>query len=102
MICLNFHVTRPLKVDRTVHSGDRFLVAKFLQPRRWDAVVFQYPENPQSLYVMRLVGLPGETIHIEDGAVWADGKRLTPPDSLRGVRYESKFPETYIELWGTK
>jgi signal peptidase I len=102
MICQNFHVTPTSGKDFRVFSGDHFLVAKFLAPRRWDLVVFQFPGNPAQLYVMRLVGLPGETIHIEDGAVWANGEKLSPPDSLRGNEYLSDFPGGFSDLWGTK
>ena len=102
MICENFHVSQSSNVDERVFSADRFLVAKFLAPHRWDTVAFQYPEDPTTLYVMRLVGLPGETIQIEDGAVWANGKELTPPDSLRGIEYLSELPGTYTDLWGSK
>ncbi|MHC4407057.1 MAG: signal peptidase I [Planctomycetota bacterium] len=101
MICENFHVTQVLDVDKRVFSADRFLVAKFLTPRRWDIVVFQYPEDSSTLYVMRLVGLPGEKIRIEGGAVWANGKKLTPPDSLHGIEYLSQLPDWYSELWGS-
>jgi signal peptidase I len=102
MICDGFHVTESSDVDTLVHSADRFMVTKFLRPRRWDLAVFQYPENPADLYVKRLIGLPGEKIHIQDGAVWVDGKRLTPPDSLQGIEYLSEFPNLFApELWGT-
>jgi signal peptidase I len=102
MICVNFHVTRPAVGDHRTRSGDRFLVAKFLKPKRWDPVVFQYPHDPSVLYVMRLVGLPGETIHIEEGKVWADGKPLALPTSLSGLEYVSEFPEWHLEIRGSK
>ena len=102
MICRNFHVNQVTDVGQQAFAGDRFLVAKFLAPKRWDIVVFRYPENPATLYVMRLVGLPGETIHIEGGAVWANGNRLEVPDSLRGIEYLSALPAWHTDLWGSK
>jgi signal peptidase I len=101
MICENFHVTETPSFDEQVHSSDRILVAKFLAPRRWDLVVFEFPDDPKTQYVHRLVGLPGETIHIEDGAVWADDNKLTPPDSLGGIEYLSEIAG-FPELWGTR
>lgn len=101
MICKNFHVTQGPVVEERVVSADRFIVAKFLTPRRWDLVVFQNPENPSVLYIMRLVGLPGENIHIEEGAVWANGEKLTLPDSLSGIEYVSQLPGWHSELWGS-
>ena len=50
---------------------------------------------------MRLVGLPGEKIHIEGRAVWANGRKLTPPDALRGIEYVSQSPGWHSELWGS-
>lgn len=101
MICRNFHVCQASDARSQVFPGDRFLVAKFLAPRRWDVVVFQYPEEPSTLYVMRLVGLPGETVQVQCGAVWIDGKELEPPDSLRGIEYLSELAGCPFELWGS-
>jgi signal peptidase I len=102
MICGNFHVNQIPDVPQQAFPPDRFLVAKFLTPKRWDVVVFQYPENPSTLYVMRLIGLPGETIHLEGGVVWANGNKLEPPDSLRGIEYLSELPDWPSSVWGTK
>lgn len=103
MIFDAFHVTKAANINRTVHNGDRFLVAKFLAARRWDLVVFQYPEEPGTLYVKRLVGLPGEKIHIQDGSVWVDGTRQTPPESILGIEYLSELPDWLAsETWGSE
>jgi len=56
-------------------TGDRILVNKsafqFGEPDRWDVIVFRYPEDSQKNYIKRLVGLPGETIRVERGDVYA-------------------------------
>lgn len=102
MICDRFHVTESSDIESHVLAGDRFAVAKFLPPRRWDLVVFQNPHDPSTMYVKRLVGLPGETIHIEDGALWVDGERQTPPDSIDEIKYLSSLPDwDGPELWGS-
>ncbi len=103
MICDSFHVTQPPNVDKRVHSGDRFLVAKFLVARRWDLIAFQFPEEPSTLYVKRLVGLPGEKIHIENGSVWVNGQKQIPPESICGIEYLSNLPDgSRTEPWGSK
>ena len=102
MICSVFHVIKTAAVNHRVFPRDRFLAAKFLTPQRWDIIMFRYPENPATLYVMRLVGLPGETIQIEGGAVWANGKRLEIPESLGGIEYMSAIPGWPTDLWGSK
>lgn len=101
-ICDSFHVTNMTADSGEVVTGDRIAVAKFLAPRRWDMVVFRFPDDPSVYYVKRVVGLPGETITIADGCVYANGEKLVPPESLRGLEYLAEIPEmTWQSAWGT-
>jgi signal peptidase I len=65
---------RRSKPDYPSFSGDRILVDKFaydfVDPARWDVVVFKYPEDAKTNYIKRLVGLPGETVSIAAGDIW--------------------------------
>ena len=57
------------------HNGDRILVNKYVytyrDPDRWDVVVFKFPGNAQINYIKRLVGLPGETLRVYQGDLFA-------------------------------
>ena len=57
-----------------VSAGDRILVLKFVysfvEPRRWDVVVFKNPQLPRQNFIKRLIGLPGEKILLVDGNVY--------------------------------
>jgi len=76
-------------------TGDRIIVEKFtydfVEPARWDVVVFKYPEDARINYIKRLVGLPGETVAIAGGDIWtsrSDGEfeiARKPPDTLRSM-----------------
>lgn len=102
MICDNFHVAEVSGVDARTYACDRFMVGKFVTPSRWDMIVFRYPAKPELLYVKRLVGLPGETIQIRDGSVWADGQKLTPPEQIADLKYLDEIPEwPQSSLWGS-
>lgn len=73
-ICPNCQ--HPQKIYRDeIFKGDRILVNKFPyelgDPKRWDVIVFKYPEEAKTNYIKRLVGLPGETIQISSGDVYA-------------------------------
>lgn len=71
----------------TRYSGDRILASKLENPRRWDLVVYGPPVNPQTRYLGRLVGFPGERVSVGDGALWINGRRLAPPRGLEKLRY---------------
>jgi signal peptidase I len=59
-------------------SGDRILVSKFSylfqDPKRWDVIVFKFPENARQNYIKRCVGLPDETLRIEQGDIYVRAK----------------------------
>jgi len=93
MICDNFHVENVSNLPPDAHFGDRVIVAKFISQARWDLVVCQLPSDPSTNYVKRLIGLPGETVHIENGSVWINGEKLPPPEHLTGLEYVAEFPD---------
>lgn len=45
------------------------LLYRFSAPARGDVIVFRYPDNPSIFYIKRIIGLPGETISINHGAI---------------------------------
>ena len=87
---------------RTEFAGDRFLVCKVITPRRWDVIVFRYPQDPSVFHCQRLVGLPGETVTIRDGAVWIDGKRQSPPEECKGLEYLAEIEGLPGKAWGSE
>jgi signal peptidase I len=65
----------------TLLSGEWIVVNrltyKLFSPRRGDVVVFLPPTNAQTDdLIKRVIGLPGETLEIQDGSVWIDGQLL--------------------------
>lgn len=68
-------------MNPVLKNGDVVLVNRILydasSPKRGDIIVFK-PNGNENLhsYVKRIVGLPGETVQIKDGAVYIDGKKL--------------------------
>ena len=44
--------------------------------KRYDILTFIAPDNPEITYIKRFIGLPGETIEVKEGKVYADGVEL--------------------------
>jgi len=89
---------QPVKVEGTsmaprLHDQDRLFINKFAYDfekiGRDDVVVFYYPRDIQKSYIKRVIGLPGDTVRIEDGQVFVNGKPIDEPyvpDRYRDVR----------------
>jgi signal peptidase I len=85
-------------MENTIYVGDRFLINKFIfapgpylpflpqrEIRRGDIVVFKYPSKIgtseevvqyKTLFIKRVIGLPGETVEVRGPDVLIDGKVL--------------------------
>jgi signal peptidase I len=81
---------QPVKVEGTsmlpgLQDQERIFINKFVykfEPiERGDVVVFRYPRDPAKSYIKRVVGMPGDSIRIDRGRVYVNGKKL---------------PETYV------
>lgn len=57
-------------------------------PQRGDVVVFQHP-NDKIVLIKRLIGLPGDTIQMKDGALILNGEPVER-EFVRRVRYQPK------------
>lgn len=90
-ICPVCGYVRPSGDSMNVANGDRILVLKciyqFLEPKRWDVVVFKNPAEPQVNYIKRLIALPGEDVQIIDGDIYINGQ------------IQRKPPKVQNELW---
>lgn len=67
-------------MEPTLYDGDNLIVDKltyqFEDPQRFDIIVFPFQREPEIYYIKRIIGMPGETVQIIDGAVFIDGERL--------------------------
>ncbi len=67
-------------METTLHDSDSLIVDKlsynFMEPERYDIVVFPYEYEENVYYIKRIIGLPGETVQIIDGLVYINGDVL--------------------------
>ncbi len=60
-------------MDPTFANGQYLIVDQltyhFKNPLRGSIVIFKYPQNPSKYFIKRIIGLPGETVRIQDGVV---------------------------------
>jgi signal peptidase I len=82
-----------------VANGDRILVLKciyqFVEPKRWDIIVFKNPLDPTENYIKRLIGLPEETIEIIDGDVYINGQISRKPPKVQQQLWTLVYDHDY-------
>ena len=66
-------VVNGASMDPTFSTGQFLIVDRltydFEKPARGQVIVFEYPNDPSIYYIKRIIGLPGETVLIQDGKV---------------------------------
>src|ERR1700760_4116051 len=76
---------QPVRVEGTsmlpmLEDQDRLFVNKLAyrvgEIHRGDVVVFLYPHDHQKSYIKRVIALPGDTLRIDHGQVYVNGKPL--------------------------
>jgi len=98
---------RPVKVEGTsmmpsLYDQERLFINQFSYKfgigdiKRGDTVVFWFPEDTTKSYIKRVIGLPGDTIEVDDGYVIVNGKKLienyVPPE----YRDDRSYPEHVV------
>lgn len=68
-------------MEPMIHHGDSLIVDKityrFSDPERFDIIVFPFKYQKDTYYIKRIIGLPGESVRIdEDGNIYINGEIL--------------------------
>jgi signal peptidase I len=80
-------------MEDNLKVGDHIIVNKFIygpgtnmggllpnrEVRRGDIIVFRFPLNPDTDYVKRVIGMPGDTVEVHDKIVSINGKPMDEP-----------------------
>jgi signal peptidase I len=110
-------VVQPFRIpsesmERTLLVGDFLLVNKmsyapvgpwgwllpYRTPERGDIVVFHFPPDPPEHVVKRVIGLPGDHVHLENGLAWVNGRRLDEPWAV----FEPAYPDDFRDSFPTE
>lgn len=83
-------------MEMTVMTDDIIISTRYDadEIERYDVMVFTPPDHPNLYFIKRVIGLPGETITVENGSVYADGVKLD--DSFVNGEMDSSGDGIYV------
>ncbi len=58
----NFHNREYLIIDKISYRSN--------EPERGQVIVLRYPKDPSQYFIKRIIGLPGETVKVDQGSVY--------------------------------
>ena len=76
----------------TLEDGDQLIADKityrFRDPERFDIIIFPYKYAENTYFIKRIIGLPGETVRIdEQGNIYIDGEILEEDYGYETILY---------------
>ncbi len=98
---------QPVKVEGTsmmpsLLDQERIFINKFVYRfgmadiGRGDTVVFWFPGDPTKSYIKRVIGEPGDSVEVADGAVFVNGRALTEPYVPEEYRDHVSMPRRVV------
>lgn len=97
-------------MEDTLLIGDHLLVDKlafapagsvtkhllpYEEPHRGDIIVFRYPVDISQTFVKRVMGVPGDHIHLENKRVWLNGHVLVEPYVVHKTEYLDSYRDNF-------
>jgi len=76
---IRYFIIQPFMVEGAsmqpnFHNRDYLIVNeisyRFIEPKRGEVIVLKNPDNPKQFFIKRIIGLPGESLKIEDGDIY--------------------------------
>lgn len=108
-ILLNSNISSD-SMEPTIMTGDMIIGYRIAynsekEPERFDIIMFPAPDEPESLYTKRIIGLPGEKVTLKDNEVYINDSSEPLDDSfimeeMEEADMEFKVPEGHYFVLG--
>lgn len=87
-------------MEPSLNDGDTILISGEVEKlKRGDIIIFRFPKDPSKLFISRLIGLPGETIRMDQrGQLFINNHPTDEPYvPFDRNKYRRQISETYIK-----
>ncbi len=98
-----------LKVPFSDYFGKPIQIIDRAPPRRGDIIVFLYPREPETHYIKRVVGVPGDIVEVRNKVVYLNGKAVEQTEVASDQRVallqdigDPRYGESHMRLFTEK
>jgi signal peptidase I len=87
-------------MEPTVLAGDTFLTDTLTWrlgrvPQRGEVVVIRYPVDREQMFVKRVIGVPGDRLHLEHKQLYRNGSLVTEPFAVHTSPVEDRYRDNF-------
>lgn len=85
-------------MEPTLQDRDNLIVDKisyrFKEPQRYDIIVFPFEHKENTFFIKRIIGMPGETVYIDEkGTIFINGEELKENYGREVMLYNGRAAE---------
>ncbi len=91
-------------MEPTLQDGDYVLLNKFSDIERFDIVVFPPPDDEETQYIKRVIGMPGDTVEYRGDVLFIDGDPVEEPflENAEEADFYSSGDYSLLTLFGVE
>ena len=83
------------KLAFSPHSAFAGHLLPYTEVKRGDIIVFKYPVNPKENYVKRVIGVPGDRIHLSNRELYLNGRKMSEPYVVHKMPYPNEYRDNF-------
>lgn len=88
-------------MEPNFHNGQYLIIDEISyrlhEPERGEVIVFKYPANPSQYFIKRVIGLPGETVEVNEEGIFVYNDNYPEGQKLE----ESSYRPTLTPIFGS-
>lgn len=98
------HQVKGYSMEPAIENNDRLFIRKGAEPKRYSLITFDPTGEQKESYVKRVVGMPGDTLWIDNNTLYLNHqmKEETEPPRTNSALSGEELPDGTIKMWVTE
>jgi len=106
VVPIRYFIAQPFIVsgasmEETFHNNEYLIVDQltyhFEDPKRGDVIIFRYPNDPSKFFIKRIIGMPGDTITVDNSTVKISNSELSSEQIITEPYIKSMKGDSYLK-----